>query len=53
MNHVLCGLASNPALPSDLVDRLITTADEDIAANLTEREDLTRAQAVALASPPM
>ncbi|MGW2200022.1 hypothetical protein ACWCSH_47825, partial [Streptosporangium sp. NPDC001682] len=50
MNHALCGLAANPALPSELVDRLITTADEDIAAGLAEREDLTHAQAAALAS---
>ncbi|WP_055698576.1 hypothetical protein [Streptomyces silaceus] len=26
MNHVLCGLAANPALPSELVDRLIVVA---------------------------
>lgn len=34
MNHVLCGLAANPALPSEAVDRLITTADEDVSATL-------------------
>ncbi|WP_326733419.1 hypothetical protein [Streptomyces sp. NBC_01022] len=50
MNHVLCGLASNAALPPELVDRLITVADEDIAACLAGRTDLTRAQAVALSS---
>ncbi|MFC4584756.1 hypothetical protein [Sphaerisporangium corydalis] len=50
MDHVLCGLAFNPALPSEVVDRLIATADEDIAAGLAERADLTRAQAAALAS---
>lgn len=50
MNHVLCGLAANPALLPDLVDRLIMVADEDIAVSLAEREDLTRAQAVALIS---
>ncbi|GIH89929.1 hypothetical protein ACFFMN_11985 [Planobispora siamensis] len=33
MNHVLRGLAANVAPPSDLVDRLITAADEDIAGD--------------------
>ncbi|MFF0868598.1 hypothetical protein ACFYUV_43070 [Nonomuraea sp. NPDC003560] len=50
MNSVLCGLATNPALLPDLVDRLIVVADEDIAVSLAEREDLTHAQAVALVS---
>lgn len=50
MNHVLCGLAANAALPSELVDRLIAVADVDIAAELSGRADLSRAQAVALAS---
>ncbi|MFD4690900.1 hypothetical protein [Streptomyces sp. NPDC058463] len=50
MNHVLCGLAANPALPSELVDRLIAVADDDIAMDLAGRADLSRAQAVALAS---
>ncbi|MCX4821836.1 hypothetical protein OG883_18490 [Streptomyces sp. NBC_01142] len=50
MNHVLCGLAANPALPSELVDRLIAVADADIAADLADRADLSHAQAVALAS---
>ncbi|WP_440107699.1 hypothetical protein [Streptosporangium sp. H16] len=50
MNHVLCGLAANPALPSGAVDRLITTADDDIATAPAEREDLTPTQAAAPAS---
>ncbi|WP_246203768.1 hypothetical protein [Streptomyces tailanensis] len=50
MNHVLCGLAANPALPPELVDRLIAVADDDIAGELAGRTDLSRAQAVALAS---
>ncbi|MEU9883612.1 hypothetical protein [Streptomyces phaeochromogenes] len=50
MNHVLCGLAANPALPSELVDRLITIADADIAADLVGRADLSHAQAIALVS---
>ncbi|MFE5482265.1 hypothetical protein [Streptomyces sp. NPDC056527] len=52
MNHVLCGLAANPALPSELVDRLIALAhtDHDIASALAGREDLSHAQAVALVS---
>ncbi|MFI1568710.1 hypothetical protein ACH4ZX_37800 [Streptomyces sp. NPDC020490] len=50
MNHVLCGLAANVSLPSELVDRLITVADPDIAAVLADRADLSHAQALALAS---
>ncbi|WP_225636127.1 hypothetical protein [Streptomyces solaniscabiei] len=49
MHHILCGLAANPALPSELVDRLISIADEDIAMDLACRADLSGAQAVALA----
>ncbi|MFF3419150.1 hypothetical protein ACFYW9_31385 [Streptomyces sp. NPDC002698] len=48
MNHVLSGLAANPALPSELVDRLIAVADADLAIDLASREDLSHAQAVAL-----
>ncbi|CAM5580562.1 hypothetical protein [Streptomyces aurantiogriseus] len=50
MNHVLCGLAANAALPSELVDRLIADADADIAGDLAGRADLSHEQAVALAS---
>lgn len=50
MNPVLCGLAANVSLPSELVDRLIAVADADIAADLAHRADLSHAQAVALAS---
>ncbi|BCL28857.1 hypothetical protein ACFFS2_05415 [Streptomyces aurantiacus] len=49
MHHILCGLAANPALPSELVDRLIAVADDDIAWELACRADLNRTQAVALA----
>lgn len=49
MDHLLCGLAANPALSSELVDRLISVADDDIAASLACRADLSRTQAVALA----
>ncbi|MEU9371023.1 hypothetical protein AB0D71_41570 [Streptomyces avermitilis] len=49
MHHILCGLATNPALSSELVDRLISVADDDIAMDLACRADLSRAQAVALA----
>ena len=45
----MCGLAANPALSSELVDQLISIADDDIAASLARRADLSRAQAVALA----
>lgn len=50
MNHVLCGLAANPALPAELVERLIGIADEEVAWELACRGDLSRAQAVALAA---
>ncbi|MGW7265921.1 hypothetical protein [Streptomyces sp. NPDC054842] len=50
MHHVLCGLAGNTALPSELVDRLIAIADEDVADSLAGRPDLSHAQAVELAS---
>ncbi|RBQ18137.1 hypothetical protein DP939_21980 [Spongiactinospora rosea] len=48
MSHLRCGLAANPALPGDLVDRLIATADEDTAGHLANRTDLSHGQAVAL-----
>lgn len=50
MNHVLCGLAANVSLPSELVDRLIAVADAEIAVDLAHRADLSHAQAVVLAS---
>lgn len=50
MNHVLCGLAANPSLPSATVDRLIAVADADLAEALAGRADLSRYQAVALVS---
>ncbi|MEU1534011.1 hypothetical protein [Streptomyces fagopyri] len=50
MTHLLCGLAANTALPSELVDRLIAVADTDIAVDLAGRADLSHAQAVTLAS---
>ncbi|MFI6950428.1 hypothetical protein [Streptomyces sp. NPDC050422] len=50
MHHVLCGLARNPALPAELIDRLIAVADDDVADGLAGRADLGRAQAVALAA---
>ncbi|MFJ2647461.1 hypothetical protein ACIO1C_12115 [Streptomyces sp. NPDC087420] len=48
MNHLLCGLAANVALPSELVDRLIAVADEEIAGSLAARPDLSHEQALAL-----
>ncbi|MGN9814727.1 hypothetical protein ACTMUQ_05190 [Streptomyces sp. SD11] len=48
-HHLLCGLAANPALPPELVDRLISVADDDLADDLACRADLSRAQALALA----
>ncbi|MDX3688890.1 hypothetical protein PV726_00790 [Streptomyces europaeiscabiei] len=54
MKHadVLSGLAANASLPPELVDRLIELAvadtDADFTNDLTERPDLTHAQALAL-----
>lgn len=52
MKHaqVLCGLAANTALPSELVDRLIAlaVADVDFTDYLAGRADLSHAQALAL-----
>ncbi|MGW2782448.1 hypothetical protein ACWC3X_14560 [Streptomyces populi] len=50
MNPVLSGLAANPSLPSELVDRLVAVADADLARDLADREDLSHGQAVALFS---
>ncbi|MFD9078434.1 hypothetical protein [Streptomyces erythrochromogenes] len=66
MNPLLCGLAANPALPPELVDRLIALAaaapepsglsdPADFLAymlvrHLSERADLSRAQVAALAA---
>lgn len=47
-HHLLCGLAANPTLPPELVDRLVEVADDEIADALALRTDLTRAQAKAL-----
>ncbi|MEU0539884.1 hypothetical protein ABZ319_08425 [Nocardia sp. NPDC005978] len=49
MRHDLHGLAENPALPADLLDRLIATADSDLAEVLARRSDLTGTQVAALA----
>ncbi|OKJ91834.1 hypothetical protein [Streptomyces sp. CB02400] len=50
MNHLLCGLAANPNLPPGLVDRLIGIADDDLAAELAARADLSRTQTTVLAA---
>jgi hypothetical protein len=49
VHHILCGLAANPALSSELVDHLISIADVDIAMDIACRADLSYVQAVALA----
>jgi len=49
VHHALYGLAENPALPPELVDRLISAADDDLAAELAYRPDLDRGQIAALA----
>ncbi|MFI6482970.1 hypothetical protein ACIBH1_33920 [Nonomuraea sp. NPDC050663] len=46
----MSAVAANPALPADLVDRLIASADEWTAAVLADREDLTPSQARVLAA---
>lgn len=50
MDPLLCGLAANPALPTELVDRLVVLADDDIDHHLAGRADLSRAQTLRLAS---
>lgn len=45
---VLCGLATNPSLPPELVDVLIRDGDDEILTDLVERTDLTRAQTMSL-----
>ncbi|MBR7832065.1 hypothetical protein KDL01_02275 [Actinospica durhamensis] len=49
MQHRLHGLAENPALPPDLLERLIAAADEELACTLAGRPDLTSAQLADLA----
>ena len=48
MQHALLGLAENPALPPELIDRLISTADADLAEALAVRPDLNDAQMATL-----
>lgn len=50
MNPLLRALATHPALPPELIDRLIRTGRADVADALAAREDLGQAQAVALAA---
>ncbi|GAA2830427.1 hypothetical protein GCM10010441_63600 [Kitasatospora paracochleata] len=50
MNDVLVGLAANPSLPAELIDRLIALGDEEVAHELAYRADLTRPQVLALAA---
>ncbi|SEC19272.1 hypothetical protein SAMN05216532_0735 [Streptomyces sp. 2231.1] len=50
MNHLLYGLAGNPSLPPDLLDRLISAADADLGEELAARGDLSPAQVAALAA---
>ncbi|MEU2509138.1 hypothetical protein ABZ621_31120 [Streptomyces sp. NPDC007863] len=49
MYALLHGLAENPALPPELLDRLIALADDELAGTLARRADLDRGRAVALA----
>ncbi|GIE81282.1 hypothetical protein Aph02nite_72320 [Actinoplanes philippinensis] len=46
---LLAGLAGNPALPSTLVDRMISRTDDDLAGELAQRSDLEPRQVRALA----
>ncbi len=49
VDQLLLGLAANPALPADVVDRLIATAGREVAEVLAQRDDLTREQVLELA----
>ncbi|MER7406004.1 hypothetical protein ABT373_26810 [Streptomyces sp. NPDC000070] len=57
VHHILCGLAANPALSSELVDRLIAIADDGIAISLlthlarTAKIGATLLPRIAAASP--
>ncbi len=48
MQHALLGLAENTALPPELIDQLIATADADVAEAVACRSDLSRVQLAAL-----
>ncbi|WP_042378055.1 hypothetical protein [Streptacidiphilus melanogenes] len=50
MNPALLGLAENPSLPADLLDRLVLTADDELASTLAQRPDLSDEQVRALAA---
>ncbi|MFE1442551.1 hypothetical protein [Streptomyces sp. NPDC058739] len=43
MNALLDGLATNPSLPTELLARPITLADDDLDHTLASRPDLRRA----------
>lgn len=45
-----CGLAANPSLPADLLDRFIAGADAELCLDLAERADLSQGQVRALAA---
>lgn len=49
VQHLLAGLAVNPALPDALLDQLVTLADDDLARELAFRPHLGRARAALLA----
>lgn len=48
LNPRLSGLAANPALPAEMLDRLVRTTDPELAWDLAGREDLTRDHAETL-----
>ncbi|MFI9785330.1 hypothetical protein ACIHEI_17775 [Kitasatospora sp. NPDC051984] len=47
--HVWAGLAENPLLPVEAVDRLLVMREPDLSLELAERTDLTERQVVVLA----
>lgn len=47
---LLCGLAANPAVPADLLDRLIALADNEVCLELADRDDLSPSQLRTLAA---
>lgn len=49
LSRRLCGLAANPALPADLLDRLIAVADDEACLELADRDGLSPSQRRTLA----
>src|SRR5690348_16504365 len=48
VQHALLGLAENAALPPELIDRLISSADAELAKAMAGRPDLSNAHTASL-----